>query len=522
MDTSAGAIYHQLVVFQNDTSQHELIFNDPSPETQGYIQTLGRGLGLEFEYSSITNFARIIRRPPILAQPAEDEFLNFLNFEQASPPGDELPNAYALPPYLDLNYNESSSNQVGISLSQSHHVGTNVSSESFFPELDLPSRSIEETLQHVALISDSLQTQFEDSSATSIALDKQVSSNLFLSGLTASQLPVAGPPFFQERLPHHLIDAQNTRKDIRRALFDLGMSEYIDTFLQHGFDTWEAVQGITESDFDILGVKLGYRRKLQREIARSKIASDDWYSRISPEVFEDGSAKPHQDVGRMRHREGLSVEKCTTSKSTPLNNISSDRLFTSLLYKQAAENFTASHSGSDVTQAGFHDGSLAASTAEAEVLRFERAMEWSQQTSINIAAREHRDLELHSPDQDEQLVNLLPGIGTAENSSRRNNSRASSMGSCTSNSGRNRVTKPSIRRASTQEEAYPGYQVWDSRSANSASSSIGSVASTGRRGPLTGAARAMANAVKAVKACWRCKFLRKPVSISSVTLKDVW
>jgi hypothetical protein len=94
----------------------------------------------------------------------------------------------------------------------------------------------------------------------------------------------------------------------------------------------------------------------------------------------------------------------------------------------------------------------------------------------------------------------------------KNASRSESLSSCASSTGRSRISKVFSRRESTREETYPGYQVWDSRSANSASSSIGSVASTGRRGPLSSATRAMANAVKAVKACWRCKFLRKQVS----------
>lgn len=95
---------------------------------------------------------------------------------------------------------------------------------------------------------------------------------------------------------------------------------------------------------------------------------------------------------------------------------------------------------------------------------------------------------------------------------RRNASRAESLSSCASSTGQNRISKAFSRRGSILEEPYPGFQVWDSRSANSASSSISSVASTGRRGPLSSATRAMAKAVKAVKACWRYKFLRKPVS----------
>jgi hypothetical protein len=42
-----------------------------------------------------------------------------------------------------------------------------------------------------------------------------------------------------------------------------------------GFDTWETILDITESDFDALGVKLGHRRKLQRKIASATGLSSD-------------------------------------------------------------------------------------------------------------------------------------------------------------------------------------------------------------------------------------------------------
>ncbi|KAK3300383.1 uncharacterized protein B0H64DRAFT_14206 [Chaetomium fimeti] len=53
-------------------------------------------------------------------------------------------------------------------------------------------------------------------------------------------------------------------------LEELGIAQYLDVFLQQGFDTWETILDITESDLDALGVKLGHRRKLQRRIANSR------------------------------------------------------------------------------------------------------------------------------------------------------------------------------------------------------------------------------------------------------------
>ncbi|KAK0618166.1 hypothetical protein B0T17DRAFT_327137 [Bombardia bombarda] len=60
------------------------------------------------------------------------------------------------------------------------------------------------------------------------------------------------------------------------AIFgELGISHYLDAFVDQGFDSWETILDITESDLDALGVKLGHRRKLQRRIANSRGVAPD-------------------------------------------------------------------------------------------------------------------------------------------------------------------------------------------------------------------------------------------------------
>ncbi|MCJ1247464.1 hypothetical protein MMC30_004678 [Trapelia coarctata] len=54
------------------------------------------------------------------------------------------------------------------------------------------------------------------------------------------------------------------------VLARLGLAQYTAAFLEEGFDTWETVLDITESDLDVLNVKLGHRRRLQREIANTR------------------------------------------------------------------------------------------------------------------------------------------------------------------------------------------------------------------------------------------------------------
>ena len=56
---------------------------------------------------------------------------------------------------------------------------------------------------------------------------------------------------------------------------ELGLQQYLNDFLEQGFDSWETILDITESDFDALGVKLGHRRKFQRKIANSRGQSSD-------------------------------------------------------------------------------------------------------------------------------------------------------------------------------------------------------------------------------------------------------
>lgn len=55
--------------------------------------------------------------------------------------------------------------------------------------------------------------------------------------------------------------------ELEDVLAELGLSRYLHDFLEQGFDTWYTILHIKESDFDVLGVKLGYRRKLQRKLA---------------------------------------------------------------------------------------------------------------------------------------------------------------------------------------------------------------------------------------------------------------
>ncbi|ORY65917.1 high mobility group box domain-containing protein, partial [Pseudomassariella vexata] len=74
---------------------------------------------------------------------------------------------------------------------------------------------------------------------------------------------------------------------------ELGISQYLDAFIDQGFDSWDTILDITESDLDALGVKLGHRRKLQRRIANHRGLAP-MLSLVSPtrSIEEGGSHVP--------------------------------------------------------------------------------------------------------------------------------------------------------------------------------------------------------------------------------------
>lgn len=82
---------------------------------------------------------------------------------------------------------------------------------------------------------------------------------------------------------------------------ELGIPQYLDAFVDQGFDTWETILDITESDLDALGVKLGHRRKLQRRIANSR--------GLAPQVSLVSPTRPSIEEGRQDLNGATAVTK---------------------------------------------------------------------------------------------------------------------------------------------------------------------------------------------------------------------
>lgn len=78
--------------------------------------------------------------------------------------------------------------------------------------------------------------------------------------------------------------------DLELTLSWLDMSQYLERFLQAGFDSWETVLEITEEDLEVLNVDLGHRRKLQREIANTRRLAQDpaFVTPLYPSLHDPG------------------------------------------------------------------------------------------------------------------------------------------------------------------------------------------------------------------------------------------
>ncbi|KAG5932784.1 hypothetical protein E4U53_001181 [Claviceps sorghi] len=76
-------------------------------------------------------------------------------------------------------------------------------------------------------------------------------------------------------------------RELESVFADLGLSQYLSAFVDQGFDAWDIILDIQESDLDALGVKLGHRRKLQRRIANTR--------GIAPSISLAPSNKPSSD-----------------------------------------------------------------------------------------------------------------------------------------------------------------------------------------------------------------------------------
>ncbi|KAL1304592.1 hypothetical protein AAFC00_003561 [Neodothiora populina] len=76
----------------------------------------------------------------------------------------------------------------------------------------------------------------------------------------------------------------------------LGLTQYLQVFIDEGFDSWETLCDITESDLDTLHVKLGHRRKLQRAIIEARGRTRDNVTLGAPSRLGSGEETYRSDL----------------------------------------------------------------------------------------------------------------------------------------------------------------------------------------------------------------------------------
>lgn len=78
-----------------------------------------------------------------------------------------------------------------------------------------------------------------------------------LQSNTATFGAIQEPPYIIRK---DSFTSMNAMPDLEENLAKWDLSLYVQLFRDEGFDTWNTLMDITESDLDALGVKLGHRR----------------------------------------------------------------------------------------------------------------------------------------------------------------------------------------------------------------------------------------------------------------------
>jgi len=123
-------------------------------------------------------------------------------------------------------------------------------------------------------------------------------------------MPTLAAPSLFPTTPRLLSESDWMTQELETTFRELGLAQYLDSFVDQGFDTWDTILDIQESDLDALGVKLGHRRKLQRRIANARGVAPN-ISLGSPKSISDGGkrdgSRPGQ--GREANVDGTGVVK---------------------------------------------------------------------------------------------------------------------------------------------------------------------------------------------------------------------
>jgi hypothetical protein len=88
--------------------------------------------------------------------------------------------------------------------------------------------------------------------------------------------------------------------DLDEKMKSLGLGEYSSALIEHGFEDWRTVLDITEEDMSTIGIKLGHRRVLQREITQCKALSSSQEDSRGGSILGSRDTPPTPKADSMR------------------------------------------------------------------------------------------------------------------------------------------------------------------------------------------------------------------------------
>jgi hypothetical protein len=464
-DRANLTFYTRLVQFQMDSSQHETMFKNPNSSEQRTLHSLAHEMGLEYEHSLETRTVRITRAirqeeeasierqvsgimDLNLPVPLEGGVFDFINFDPPEAPGELLDDSFCL----------SNAMNVDSTLANHEKYGTYLS-EICISSTDFP-----------ALNSD------YDSEIYPLSTSFDITGGFSVSTSMQTYQP---PPPQQQPLPNagrrNLFRASQACESCRSRKLSC-----------HGQKPTPCNNCIEKS------ILCNYPdpRLKQYAVSMIQLRNANWSRKKRGWLKGSGSNQTSatesgtvggQESNSFRVQASLMCENDAPGQPT----INPDVNMEGVVYEPNSTINQNIRNSPPITL---------------ELTRYHHEI-YSNQTLQTLG--EINDLQ--------KSLQRQPSFDTINFSPQRAASSLGSAGSVQSVRGRNPIRNMFSRRPSMHSPASSEYQeiVFDSYSAHSPGHTS---VSSGRRGPMDGFARAAMKAVKAVGACWKCKFLRKTVS----------
>ena len=455
-------LYSQLLLFRNDILQDELLFYGPDKSRQRSLQALAHKLGLECEYSLGTQTVRISRSPQSPGQNTDDfdpwELSNF-GLTKTFNHNQESPGAFGFLTTANIN-----------------------------PVPEVPS-------------------SFTAQAGHSFGGPCDIKSRYSLHGRPFPHWPAFGPNVTSNTLPLGfeavLNEAQHRRSPIyqspHRRSKSISSSNINDMITETGITIEDIATFIKGPDL-VDGKWNCLYPDCQMRFGRKENIKSHVQTHLGDRQFQCPHCKKCfiRQHDMKRHAKIHSIQKrysCLCGSSFARNDALTRHrqrgmcvgAFEGLIKRVVKRGRPRKHISST-------EGALSYASSESSLITTP-------------------DLDKMSGVESSRLFGDLERLPDAPSQSR---SRQDSSHSLQRDQSQSRWKTMFGRKSSIHSAASSGYReiVFDSGSVHSGSHVSNTSAASGRRGPLTEAARAGMKVLKKLGACWRCKFLRKTVSLA--------